>query len=1426
MGRQRTPSANGDFTPRRRGRAGSRNATQQAVGRAQQSIQYANPRTGERGASTAEGVVSYLRSGELDDPKRPNKWDIDEAIGRDAQLQALVTATVLPLLFSEGHVEEAEGNTDEADLISDILTGPEWERGMTTPIKQVLEQEATALFYRQAFFEKVWTRDEDGTFRYHKLAFREATTCRVRQDPTNGSFNGYVQEGVRPEKGGFFREEFDPLYAYVFVHGHAQRPLLGTSLLQAPWHEHMHKNKLRWLQFRGFAKFGNGIIHMQTARTEDAEIEALEEAGNNVLDGGVLITADDEPVNLLTPGGQAQFLDTLRELDSGMARAFLLPQIGLGQGDNTGTYALAKEHQDLFIMLCESRLNQIADNRTRFLIPPLVYLNRGPNAAYPSWKFPGLTDEGRELAKEIFIALLGRPAASVHPVIKAEVEKQVARQLGADADLIPEHDDPEREVEQVPVDVAPDGTPVADAQRAGEAGALQQSLQQLNRETGGQVAASGSPLGDTTVALHGGPTDKRNIPAHNQKSHGAWAPSNRFIPRWKQKGLAKSPTAKGKGSSGVKPPSTVAKGLKPFTRGGKKVVPKGGPGQDKSVGWQPAPTGVPMYEPTEDKVVADPETPTQDLIDAVKNLDPKVVEVDGEQVPVGTFKAMFPQDFPPPKPAAAKGISYDPSNKTIVVPSGTHEDDLAKGINTYPQATKVSIGEKSTGGWDKAELQKSMTKSYRDKGKVWPTGTLKPHTHSDPIGYTMDGKIVKDAKADLRPGEYQGPYVDPEAEVQPIGYVPVSGSSNKAVPVYPKMPQTGSTYKFNMPPYAPPGSDDEVQFWSGLPSHKTFKEHALTPQAADIAVQGEYNPNTNILYMQGPGFYDGQALADTVIPKLPSTPKKVLYNDNELSQQTPADKVPPAKDMPEVEMQSTHFIAGQKAEVPFYLTPPPAKALQEYEGQQHMGLIGKHNPQTGEGNVLYYDYAGTDEMFKEDAVFDAENEQLVPQQGQSFSGDYFPTAPGGGILSIQSSMKEMPQEMGEKLSSDFPELDKLYFNGQEYELGNMGSHKAAKPSGHHFDLSDGTPVTNTANSTGPEQDFVLGVDQQEGNELYIMPASTGAMHDQHMHQVHDKTKVPYYIQGVYDPQAKHVTVYDQYAGEAGPYVTEQLQKAFPEAVSADYEGVHLTLKGEGGVPEPTGANFDPDKFGGHFDTLAQAEQWARKQYNPWWEALPSNEQDGLRAYKDGAYTEINGGLRKNNGDVSKITQGWDPKSTRDRIHAMDKGIAKAPPLEEPIVVYRGRLPNGILDGFVAGNEKGLVGKEFVDHGYQSTSLKRGVGKAFKGSSKYPPSVGKITVPKGSKVAYLESGYEMGEAEVLLPRGTKLRVTKVYKQDGTLYADAEAILPEAPGKPKKKAKLTPDQRAGLIARLKAGEKVSALAAEYGLSTGYLYDLKNS
>ena len=101
---------------------------------------------------------------------------------------------------------------------------------------------------------------------------------------------------------------------------------------------------------------------------------------------------------------------------------------------------------------------------------------------------------------------------------------------------------------------------------------------------------------------------------------------------------------------------------------------------------------------------------------------------------------------------------------------------------------------------------------------------------------------------------------------------------------------------------------------------------------------------------------------------------------------------------------------------------------------------------------------------------------------------------------------------------------------------------------------------------------------------------------------------------------------------------------------------------------------------------------------------------------------------------------------------------------EDMVVYRGC-------GQPAGGFESLIGSDYVDHGYMSTSISKGA--SFGGSAKLI-----IKVPKGTPGIYLESiSRYKSEQEFLLARSTKLRILAVRKigSYGGVEVDAEVIV---------------------------------------------------
>lgn len=204
------------------------------------------------------------------------------------------------------------------------------------------------------------------------------------------------------------------------------------------------------------------------------------------------------------------------------------------------------------------------------------------------------------------------------------------------------------------------------------------------------------------------------------------------------------------------------------------------------------------------------------------------------------------------------------------------------------------------------------------------------------------------------------------------------------------------------------------------------------------------------------------------------------------------------------------------------------------------------------------------------------------------------------------------------------------------------------------------------------------------------------------------------------------------------------------------------------VSEPPGG-FDSERIGDYVGDLEGANRWARRFYGPWIEGLSPEEYSALDEYKREGFRSLNRGLRDHDGDLSML-----PMGDRRRAEGLDAALEKAPPLERAMVVYRGRLPDAVLEAFEAGEEDTLLDQVFGDPAYTSTSLCSGIAREYGGSSRFPDSLGKITLPRGTKAGCVDAVFDKGQSELLLPRGAKARIDKAYREGGVYRIEGRLV----------------------------------------------------
>jgi hypothetical protein len=149
-------------------------------------------------------------------------------------------------------------------------------------------------------------------------------------------------------------------------------------------------------------------------------------------------------------------------------------------------------------------------------------------------------------------------------------------------------------------------------------------------------------------------------------------------------------------------------------------------------------------------------------------------------------------------------------------------------------------------------------------------------------------------------------------------------------------------------------------------------------------------------------------------------------------------------------------------------------------------------------------------------------------------------------------------------------------------------------------------------------------------------------------------------------------------------------------------------------------------------------------------------------------TRVNPPTSREKGRLSK---------TKQSVTRLDSAIAAQKPLEKDIVLHRGFELGVIDESFSTSYERGATEahvKSFLsqidtiqDKSFISTSTSAGTAAEF---SPTAAIVLRIRVPKGAKVLPLPSTTEYTEQEVLLGRGTKIRMTGYEPGDDMVFAE--------------------------------------------------------
>src|ERR1017187_7750516 len=323
--------------------------------------------------------------------------------------------------------------------------------GMKTPLQDVVGQVTSAQTNRKAFFEKVWTiRDTDGKIVYDKLAFRPTATCELKRNADTGdeegfrqrvwTFGGALQSQLKTKTPGYV--DISKIRSFVYINGKHREPLIGTSELDLCYWCYVTKTKILflWLAFLENQSLPKVVVYGQDQTEATSKAEDIASMRASGVVGFRRPPPGEKKFEILESSGKGagEFNAALTFLETWQTSSVLAGFTGLSSlaSLGRGSLALSQDQSAFFLKSRQAVTAEMESAITHDVIAPLVTLNFGPGAAYPSFKFGPLSDESDTQLVTMFSALAVAPTLQVPAGILDLITLRLANFLNLDVTAV------------------------------------------------------------------------------------------------------------------------------------------------------------------------------------------------------------------------------------------------------------------------------------------------------------------------------------------------------------------------------------------------------------------------------------------------------------------------------------------------------------------------------------------------------------------------------------------------------------------------------------------------------------------------------------------------------------------------------------------------------------------------------------------------------------------------------------------------------------------------------------------------------------------------------------------------------------------------------------------------------------------------------
>jgi len=330
-------------------------------------------------------------------------------------------------------------------------------RGMTHTWDDFLRHALLAVLIGFAVHEKVWEQ-RNGLLWLRKLAPRHPRTISSWLFDETGGLAGVKQAGYRTtgNEQEYATVEIPVEKLLVFTYRGEWGNPEGFGLLRPMFKHWYHKESLYKLAAIRVEREACGTPYGRFQRpSSESEREKLRQILQRIrgYEAAGFVVPDDVDIDNFTLGdASVPWMDLIEHQHNMMLQAALCQFAGMGQGDNTGTYALSQDASTLFLMALNATADWVADTINRYLIRQYVDYNWGRQKTYPRLRHGDIGAKNKT-------AIVEAVRAVFDPKLQIERYPEIEEYLRQELHLPPKPDAEQEQKASFPAE-GPQGQPL------------------------------------------------------------------------------------------------------------------------------------------------------------------------------------------------------------------------------------------------------------------------------------------------------------------------------------------------------------------------------------------------------------------------------------------------------------------------------------------------------------------------------------------------------------------------------------------------------------------------------------------------------------------------------------------------------------------------------------------------------------------------------------------------------------------------------------------------------------------------------------------------------------------------------------------------------------------------------------------------------